>query len=171
MGLWKSEITDPDEFIVEFVSVAPKSYAFKTNKGNQKIVLKGISLKQSGLSDALDFETVKAILLGKLDVLANFYDKLEDKELGIRLKQMSIELNKNFLKSNSILPGKNVKFILPDSKIRRNMDGTVYDSPDDNKVLQINFNKRQLRLPTLEQKTFLDAMKIYSTPWGYKYET
>ena len=44
LGDWEDEFDSPDEFIVEVVALAPKTYAYRTNKGGMCVKSKGFSL-------------------------------------------------------------------------------------------------------------------------------
>jgi hypothetical protein len=58
-----SELND-GEFIVEFVSGGPKSYAYRTSLGRTSVTAKGITLNSKN-ADIVTFETFKAMVFDK----------------------------------------------------------------------------------------------------------
>ena len=65
LGDYLGELTDElseGEHIVEFVSLGPKNYAYKTNKDNETCKVRGFSLHYTN-SQLINFESLKALLL------------------------------------------------------------------------------------------------------------
>jgi hypothetical protein len=61
LGDFTNELID-NEFIVEFASGGPKNYAYKTNTGKTKSVVKGISLT-SDVVKIINFDSIKDLVL------------------------------------------------------------------------------------------------------------
>ena len=61
LGQWTNELK-PGEYITQFVSSGPKSYAFVTNFNNQTVKLKGFTLNHEN-SSKLNFESLKRLVL------------------------------------------------------------------------------------------------------------
>lgn len=60
LGDLVSELDD-DEWIVEFVATAPKSYAYRTNKGQEVVHVKGFTLNYE-TSQLIDFDTMRQLV-------------------------------------------------------------------------------------------------------------
>jgi len=157
LGQWKSELGG-GEHIVGFVSLASKCYSFYTNKKRSEVKLRGISLRQSGLVDTMTFDVLKSLFLGHLDEIKHFPKFFND--LRARTKDSRIG------KATTLhIPGIEDELIVPDSKMKRGIDGSVFDSPEDQKILRVNYNKRRL---ILFHPDIIPGVQLSSEPWGFR---
>lgn len=63
LGQWEDECKDPtQDWLEEFVSLGPKSYAYRTHKGKTAVKCKGITLIPS-VSDKIHLESMKHLLV------------------------------------------------------------------------------------------------------------
>lgn len=61
LGEWTNEL-EPGDYIVEFMSTGPKSYAYRTANGDEVMKIKGISLKQPSVRDVLTYDAFQQTL-------------------------------------------------------------------------------------------------------------
>lgn len=62
LGQLTDELEDPDDFIAEFVSIGPKSYAYKTKKGKRVCKIKGFTLRGDILK-TFNFESLRRMVV------------------------------------------------------------------------------------------------------------
>ncbi len=62
LGGFTNEL-DEEDYIVEFIATAGKSYAFKTNQGYEKCILKGFTLNSKN-QQIINFQAMKEIVFG-----------------------------------------------------------------------------------------------------------
>jgi hypothetical protein len=66
LGQWTYELDDLSDYITQFVSAGPKSYAYITAFGKKIVKIKGLTLNYSALL-SVNFESIKALVLHYVD--------------------------------------------------------------------------------------------------------
>jgi len=86
-----------DEYIVEFVSTGPKSYAYVTSRGKVYLKVKGFTLN-AGAKQVINMDLMKSMVLSdkSLKVLTKPLQFLIDKHHGIKTKVLSESEGKEF---------------------------------------------------------------------------
>ncbi|XP_028519091.1 uncharacterized protein LOC110252733 [Exaiptasia diaphana] len=65
LGQWEDECKDPQrDWLIEFVSIGPKSYAYRTHKGGTYIKCKGITLTES-VREKVHLQSMKEMVVEK----------------------------------------------------------------------------------------------------------
>ena len=134
-------------------------YALLTNKGRLIFRAKGISLDEKIKDHLKNFDVLTAILMQNSDKLLNFYDALEDKDLGARLKaehERRAQITR-------------VGIILPDPLIRRNWKNNepLRNDPTRTKNLRLTFSKR--RMCSRPECLQYPPVMMTSHPWGFSH--
>lgn len=105
LGEWKDECEG--EYITDFVSIAPKSYAYKMSNGERVVKCKGVTLNYEN-SKVVTFETLKDLVVGtrnKLTTRHLMFDckKQNEFEINTIYREKATMLNKNMLKGELMM--------------------------------------------------------------------
>jgi hypothetical protein len=94
LGMWSDECKDPtSNWIEEFVSLGPKTYAYNTRKGEQVVKCKGITLTPQA-KNLVHLKSMLDLMVGDLDVVTVNYDKKIVRDVK-RKKLKTVSMNKN----------------------------------------------------------------------------
>src|SRR5436190_19772438 len=74
LGEWSNELKH-DEYIIDWVSTGPKSYAYKTNNGTEKMKVKGFTLNWQN-SQKLNMDTMRSVLEGSITSVTVNYNQI-----------------------------------------------------------------------------------------------
>ena len=105
LGEWKDECEG--EYITDFVSIAPKSYAYKMSNGEEVVKCKGVTLNYEN-SKVVTFEAMKALVVGEVDKLKTRHlvfdcSKANEFEINTLYREKATCLNKNMLKGELLM--------------------------------------------------------------------
>jgi hypothetical protein len=105
LGEWKDECEG--EYITDFVSIAPKSYAYKMSNGEEVVKCKGVTLNYEN-SKVVTFEAMKALVVGTMDKLKTRHlvfdcSKANEFEINTLYREKATCLNKNMLKGELLM--------------------------------------------------------------------
>ena len=87
---------DEGDYIEEFVSTGPKSYAFRTHKGKATCKVKGFTLNYTN-SLTINFESMKSIAIGDTTDLKAYYPH-QIKRNKLKMELTSVYMDKKFKK-------------------------------------------------------------------------
>jgi hypothetical protein len=115
LGEWKDECEG--DYITDFVSIAPKSYAYKMSNGDQVVKCKGVTLNYEN-SKVVTFETLKDLVIGKKQKLKTRHlmfdcSKANEFEINTLYREKATMLNKNMLKGELLMKDNEWNLYLP----------------------------------------------------------
>jgi hypothetical protein len=115
LGEWKDECEG--NYITDFVSIAPKSYAYKMNNGETVVKCKGVTLNYEN-SKKVTFETMKDLVTGNTQKLTtrhlNFDCKKSNEfEINTMYRTKTTSLNKDMLKGELLMKDNEWNLNLP----------------------------------------------------------
>jgi hypothetical protein len=149
--------------IVKWASCGPKSYCYVYEDGDSVVKMKGIS---SSFSEKLDYETLRDLVLGKVDGLRAFHEKMPEKKLLLNVARKR----------------KAPCIVFPQFRIEKSLTGRVWTKRNFTKAITFKFVKRKLVLPSLFDKIRLSRKNNHSplvhmasilarcersVPWGF----
>ena len=166
-GQYESELERGDA-IHQFVSLGPKSYAYRTRSGKMMIKMKGIG-GAFGAKDSLTFEVLRNVLLQKIEPLDDFYDQFADPKLKAALlckKEMFAKKEKGAF------------VVVPDFRFKRSLvengGGRVWEDKGV-KIVRFKFTKRciafwgEKKIGPKGSLANLLARCVRTVPWGYTF--
>lgn len=105
LGEWKDECEG--EYITDFVSIAPKSYAYNMSNGDRVVKCKGVTLNYEN-SKIVTFDTLKDLVEGKREKLTTRHlmfncNSRNEFEINTLYRDKATMLNKNMLKGELMM--------------------------------------------------------------------
>jgi hypothetical protein len=79
----------PGQFITEFVSTGPKSYAYTTNDGKAVCKVKGFTL-DGQVETQINFESLKNVLMEREEIVVEYPSTLKRKKNSFEIEQCSL---------------------------------------------------------------------------------
>lgn len=115
LGEWKDECEG--DVITDFVSIAPKSYAYKMSNGEVVVKCKGVTLNHEN-SNIVNFDSMKALVVGtqeKLKTRHLMFDcsKANEFEINTLYREKATSLNRNMLKGELLMKDNEWNLNLP----------------------------------------------------------
>lgn len=115
LGEWKDECEG--DYITDFVSIAPKSYAYIMSSGEEVVKCKGVTLNYQN-SKVVTFETLKKLVVGDVDQLTTRHlmfdcSKTNEFEINTLYRNKATSLNKNMLKGELLMKDNEWNLDLP----------------------------------------------------------
>lgn len=115
LGEWKDECEG--EYITDFVSIAPKSYAYKLTSGETVVKCKGVTLNHEN-AKVVTFETMKDLVKGDTQKLTTKHlnfdcSKANEFEINTKYRTKNTCLNKNMLKGELLMKDNEWNLNLP----------------------------------------------------------
>jgi hypothetical protein len=104
-GVYLGDLTDelkPGEYIVEFVSLGPKSYAFKTSLGREVIKLKGVTLN-GATEGTIDFKKLLELLKDPTSTVSVPQRTLKRDMIKLRIEDVSLQKRVRYTMDKRIL--------------------------------------------------------------------
>ena len=115
LGEWKDECEG--EHITDFVSIAPKSYAYKMSNGETVVKCKGVTLNYEN-AKRVTFEDMKALVTGDREKLVTRHlmfdcSKANEFEINTVYREKATSLNKNMLKGELLMKQNEWRLAIP----------------------------------------------------------